>query len=125
MSRPMNQEGTIFASAARTSTPTPSAIENPLGAAILTVFINTTAASTPSTVFTIQGYDPASDSWYDILASAAVTGTGATRLRVGPGLAATNNVSAPDVVPPRFRVTATHGNANSHTYTVGYALSRA
>jgi hypothetical protein len=82
----------------------------------------TAIASSPSVVFTIQGSDPLSGKFYTILASAAIVAAGTTILRVYPGLTAVTNVTVSDVLPPRWRVIATHGNANSITYSVGALL---
>jgi hypothetical protein len=115
----VGQAFTIFASAARTATPDTEEFELPAGARYGVFVIDVTAAtSTPSTVFTFSGVDRVSGKVYTILASAAIVGTGTTVLRVGPALTAAANLVANDVLPPVIRVTATHGNSNSQTYTV-------
>lgn len=117
-----NEDGTAFASAARTATPTPFDGVN-YGHRGLHLVIDVTAASdTPSVVFTIQGKDELSDKYYTILASAAITGTGTTVLRVYPNLTASANVTVNDVLPRNWRVIATHADADSITYSVGYSL---
>jgi hypothetical protein len=114
---------TVLPSAARTATPTDTN-EYELGgrARALTVVIDVTAVtSTPSTTFTIQGIDRTSGKTWTILASTALASTGTVVLRVAPGITASANVSANDVVPPLIRIVASHGNANSMTYSVaGY-----
>jgi len=113
------REYIVFSSAARTATPTPGDFYNPSGNGIY-VRINVSAVGvTPSVVFTIQGYDPAAAAWFDLLASAAITGTGTTVLRVHPALTASANLIAKDLVPLRWRVNAVHGNATTITYSVG------
>lgn len=83
--------------------------------------INVTAASaTPSVVFTIAGVDPASDTAYTILESAAITGAGTTVLRVGPDLTAAANTIAKDFLPEAVKVTATHADTDPITYSVGF-----
>lgn len=114
-----DQVQTVYASAARTATPTTFEGQKPQWARGLHLVIDATAFSaTPSIVFTIQGYSPLGDDAYTILASAAITGTGTTVLRVYPGLVVAANLAANDVVPARWRVTAVHGDADSITYSV-------
>lgn len=84
------------------------------------MYINVTAVTdTPSVVFTVEGKDPVSGVYTTILASAAVTGTGMTVLCVYPGCAAVANAMADAPLPRTWRVTATHGDVDSITYSVG------
>jgi len=107
----------LYASAARTVSPTAVAQSN-VSCRGVVVFIDVTAVTaSPSVVFTIQGRGD-DDEWYDILASAAVTATGNTVLRVYPGLTASANAVANDVLPGTWRVSAVHGDADSITYKV-------
>lgn len=80
----------------------------------------TAAAATPSVVFTVKGVDPASGSTWDILASAAITGTGTTVLRIHPSLTAAANTIAKDVLPSSIVVSAVAADADSLTYSVGF-----
>jgi hypothetical protein len=107
-----NAEGTVFASAARTATPTAFDGSNLSGRGLHLIIDATASSGSPSVVFTIQGKDPVSGKFYTILASAAITGTGTTVLRVYPGLTAAANTVANDVLPKTWRVIATHGNAD-------------
>ena len=109
----------IFASAARTAT---SSVTVPVGECSQGLFfINVTAvALTPSVVFTIAGVSPNGDATYTILASAAITGTGLTVLRVSPHLTAAANTIAKDILPSAIKVTATHADTDSITYSVGF-----
>lgn len=114
--------GVLYASAARTTDPTPADQTN-ANARGLHVIIDVTAiTATPSVVFTIQGKDPASGKYYTLLASAAITAAGTTVLRVYPGLTVAANLTANDVLPRTWRVVAVHGDADSITYSVGYSL---
>lgn len=114
---------TVFPSAARTATATGDDIEVRAGRG-LHLTINATAASaTPSVVFTIQGKDVTSGSYYTILASAAITGTGTTVLRVFPGATAAANTVANDSLPGIIRVIATAADADSLTYSVGLSFT--
>lgn len=108
----------IFAKAARTATT--SATISPESSSGL-FYINVTAVSaTPSVVFTIAGLDPVDSTEYTILASAAITGTGLTVLRVHPQLTAAANTIAKDVLPAALKITATHADADSITYSVSF-----
>lgn len=110
----------IFASAARTATPDTQEFELPAGTNYGHFIIDCTAVTaTPSVVFTISGVDRLSGKVYTILASAAITGTGTTVLKVGPGLTAAANLVANDILPSVIRITATHGDADSITYSMG------
>jgi hypothetical protein len=113
------QSFTVFASAARTSDPTAVDVSNPGYRGVHLTIDATAITATPSIVFTIQGKDPVSGKFYTLLASAAVVGTGTTVLRVFPGATASANVTANDTLPPLWRVIATHGDADSITYSVG------
>lgn len=89
----------------------------------LVVVIDCTAIdASPSVVFTIEGKDPTSGKYYSILASAAIVGTGTTVLRVHPELTAAANTVAKDMVPAVWRITATHADSDSITYSVGASM---
>lgn len=122
MSLPSNRTVIPYASQARTATPTPPEFKAKEARGLL-VFINVTAVvSSPSVVFTIEGKDPVSGTWYTILASAAVVGTGFTVLRVFPGSTVTANLAANDTLPENWRLKSVHGNSNSITYSVAAQL---
>lgn len=112
----------VYASAARTADPDTQELEVAGYRSMHLVIDCTAVTSTPSVVFTILGVDRVSAKTYTILASAAITGTGTTILRVGPGLTAAGNLVANDVLPPVIRITAVHGDTDSITYTVGASL---
>lgn len=109
---------TVLASAARTATVTSGNLNNNGYRGLHLIIDATAAAATPSVVVTIQGYSPLGDDYYTILASAAITGTGTTILRVYPGLTAAANLVANDCLPPVWRVNAAHADADSITYSV-------
>lgn len=113
---------TVYTSAARTATPT--AVTTPAGRYNwLRVVIDVTAVTaTPSVVLTIDGLDPVSGKYVNLLTAAAVTATGTTELLVGPGLTNANNVVANKPLPDTIRFTMTHGDSDSITYTVAAHL---
>lgn len=121
--RPVPETLTVLASAARTASVNSDTFTNAYGHRGVEIVIDATAAAaTPSVVFTIQGYSSLGDDYYTILASAAITGTGTTILRVYPGLTAATNVTANDVLPAQWRVSVAAGDADSLTYSVNALL---
>jgi hypothetical protein len=115
----MKENKVIFASAARTATPTPATITSEYTQGLF--FINVTAVTdTPSVVFTISGEAPNGSTLYTILVSAAITGTGLTVLRVSPHLTAAANHIAKDILPSALRVAPVHADADSITYSMHY-----
>jgi len=101
-----------------TASQTSPDLANPYGRGVK-VFVNTTAIGTGSITVTVQGKDPASGAYFTLLASAAIVTNLLTVLSVYPGLPATANVSANDVVPRTWRVSVVANNANPATYTIG------
>lgn len=112
----------VFASAARTETEASTVFPNARHRGLHLVIDATAVTDTPSVVFTVQGYSPLGDDYYTILASAAVTGTGTTVLRVFPGATAAANTVANDQLPAMWRVNAVHADADSITYSVNAIL---
>jgi hypothetical protein len=118
-----SQPVTLFASAARTVTPAASAIFDGLPAlyrGILLLIDVTAVTSTPSVVFDVDAHTSAG--WTTQLASAAVTDShlNTTRVLVCHPDATTDraNLVEKTAIVDKWRVTATHGNANSITYNV-------
>ena len=67
---------------------------------------------------TIQGKDPLSGKYYDLLVGVAIIATGMTILKVHPGITASANISASDMLPLIWRVQFVHADADSITYSV-------
>lgn len=112
---------TIYASAARTATPTAvtKRVDRHRGCLLL---IDVTAiAATPSVVPKVEGVT-ASGAVYAILTGAAITATGQTALKIYPGVTASANVAVSDVLPQTIKVTLTHGDTDSITYSVDLVL---
>jgi len=113
-----NQNPTILASAARTATVDSADFinHNARGAHFI---INVTAiTATPSIMVGIQGKDPVSAGYYDLLVSTAITTTGITVLKIYPGITTIPNGAASDILPWQFRVRVEHADADSITYSV-------
>ncbi len=121
----MAKHQVVYASAARTATPTAVTVQTGRYKFVDIVVDVTAATSTPSVVCTIDGLDPVSGKYYNLLTSAAFTESGVpfTRvLRVGPGLVAASNLTIGYALPGVIRVTMTHGDSDSITYSVAATL---
>jgi hypothetical protein len=115
-------ETTVYASAARTATPTASTL-TAHGRQRLYLVIDVTAGAAGFSVTpTIDGYDSISGKWWTVLTGAAIAGTGTTVLKIGPGLTPAANVCVADVLPSAWRVVMTHADAKSITYSVAAKL---
>lgn len=111
-------EKVVFASAARTATPT-AVVVNAGRAKELRLVIDCTAiTATPSVVFTVDGIDSTSGKFFNIITSAAITAAGTTVLTVALGVTPAANVAVSAPLPQTFRVVATHADADSITYSV-------
>lgn len=117
-----NVAGTALASATRTATVSSSDITNLGGRGVHVILDVTVDPSTASVVLTIEGKDPASGKYYTLLTSAAVNSVSTNIYKVYPGLTAASNLTVSDILPKTFRVTVTHADAESLTYSVGYSL---
>lgn len=75
------------------------------------LFINVSAISgtSPTLTVTLQGKSPGSAVYYTVLASAAISATGLTVLRVYPGLTAAANTVANDCIPCTYRISTAIG----------------
>lgn len=83
------------------------------------VRISAITGTSPTLTVTLQGKDEASGQYYTILASAALTATGLTVLKVYPGLTAAANTVANDILPSTYRViSAIGGTSPAVTATV-------
>jgi hypothetical protein len=121
----MGKHVTAYASAARTATPTAVTLPSGRYNYLHLVIRATAATATPSVVCTVDGLDPVSGVYYNLLTSAAITESGVpfTRvLKIGPGLPVTSDLSANDVLPDTIRITMTHADSDSITYSVGANL---
>jgi hypothetical protein len=86
--------------------------------------VNVTAVAGGGQTITphIQGLDPVSGVWYDILIGAAIAAIGMTVLKVYPGTGAIPNGAADDVLPQFFRVSMVHSAGGNFSYSVGANL---
>lgn len=106
------QQTTLYASAARTATPT-AVTFGMRRDSTLRLFVNVTAiVTTPSITVTVEVQDPASGNFMTVFTSSAITTVSANPLGPITGLAGV------------VRVTVTHANGNSITYSVGATTSQ-
>lgn len=121
-------EAILLASGARTTTQTlgpyfnPDTSGNVCGIEVavdLTAFV--TAASL---TVTIEEYIEGKGAFVAVLTSAVIAATGTTLLRYRPLAAEIANLSTNGHLGKQYRVVVTHGNANSHTYSVTAKLIR-
>jgi hypothetical protein len=116
-------EETLYASASRTATPTATSVTT-RGRQRCHVVIDVTAASsTPSVVPSIEAYDTLSATWYPLLTGTAITTTGTTVLKVGPGMSPVTGACAADMLPGTIRLSMTHADADPITYTASIHLA--
>lgn len=116
-----NSQIQALASGARTTTQTLGDFTN-YNARGLHVILDMTNVGTGSVTLSINAKDTTSGKYYLLLAGAAVTTNSTNVYKVYPGLPATANVSANDILPRTFQLVVTANNANAATYSVGYSL---
>lgn len=113
----------VLPSAARTTAPDTQEFVldrrgyNPNGL-IFTIDV-TAIAATPSITVTVSGVDRVSGKLFTVLAAAAITATGTTVLKIGPAMTAAAGLVANDLVPSVFRVSVSHLDSDSITYSIG------
>lgn len=116
-----NVDVTLLASAARTTTQTSADITTyNLGA--ITVTLDMTVVGTGSVTLSIDGKDPASGKYYNLLTGGLVITNSTNVYFVDPTIAGAANVNAQRRLPRIIRIVVTANNANAATYSVGYTL---
>lgn len=105
----------LYASAARTATPTAVTQRMDRYRGCLVLVDVTAVTATPSVVVTVEGV-LSDGSLYTILTSAAITATGRTALKIYPGVTVAANVAVSEPLPQSIKITFTHGDADSITY---------
>lgn len=115
-----NRGGTIYESAVRAATVTSGDVANDVYRGIHLI-VDVTAVPGGDTITPkIQGKDVTSGKYYDILVGAAISSTGTNVLKVYPGIGASANAAASDMLPRVWRVVVTHSAGTNFTYSVGY-----
>lgn len=85
----------------------------------LTLVIVITAIGTGTLTVTVGGCDAASNTFYSILASAALAANATTILRVGPTYTAAANLVANDIIPLTWNVQVVVGGTSGVTASIG------
>jgi len=83
------------------------------------IFDVTAIVDTPSVVVTMDGFDFGSETWYNLLTSAAVVGASLNVYKIHPDFTAVANLVAKEGIPYLWRVILTHADADSITYSLG------
>ena len=112
----------MLASAARTTATTSELITNSDYRGCHIIIDVTVEVDTATITPTIQGYDSVSGKYYTLLVGSAITAVGTTVLRIYPGLTASANVIANDILPNKFRVSMAVADTDSMTYSVSASL---
>lgn len=115
---------TLYASAARTATPTAVTVNTSRVKALRIVIDVTAITATPSVVCTVDLVDSLSAKFPNLITSAAIVATGTTVLTIALGVTVAANVAVSAPLADSVRVTMTHGDADSITYTVSAHLIR-
>lgn len=116
-----NTQGTLIPSAAYTATVNSNDQDNAYYHGV-TVVINVTVATAGNFTCTIQGKDPVSGNYYTILASGAISTVSTTVLKVFPGIAASANAAAQDILPRIWRLTCVGAASPNLTFSAGFML---
>lgn len=114
-----NESIAVLPSEARTATVTGDDQKNWAFNGLHLIIDVTAISATPSVVPKIQGKDPVSGKYYDLLTGVAITAVGITVLKLFPSATAAANVTVNDTLPRTWRVIMTHADADSITYSVG------
>jgi hypothetical protein len=108
----------VYASVARTATPTAVEVVNDGQFNACYIFVSVTAAAaTPSVVFNFEIYNRKGDSYVEVLDSAAVTGISENVYFLGAG-AEVADLATVFVPSDKIRISPVHADADSITYSV-------
>jgi hypothetical protein len=113
----------VYASAARTATPTAVTIATHRAKAVFVVLDVSAVTADPSLTLTVEGVDSAGETLWTLSGAAVATATTKV-LQVGPGVTVAANLTASQFVPDAVKITVTHGDSDSATYAVRAILVR-
>lgn len=117
-----NSNFTLLASAARVADVNTADQVNHGARGVHVIIDVTLDPASASFTPTIQGKDPLSGKYYDLLVGNAITATGTTVLKIYPGIVALANAAANDILPRDWRVKLVHVDGDTITYSVGVQL---
>lgn len=112
----------LMPSATRSTTPITTADLTNDAFTRIHVIINVSTYTSGNYTPKIQGKDPVSGQYYDILVGPAISATGVTVLKVGPGLVPLLNGTAQDVLPRTWRLRFDGVSTPSMVFSVGAFL---
>lgn len=113
---------TILESAARTASVDSADFVNVAGKGGHFIVDITSITLTPQITVSIQGKDPVSSEYYDILVSNPLSVVGTFKLTVFPGILDVAALKVADIIPRVFRVSVSNVDADSITYSIGASL---
>lgn len=117
-----NTEETVLASAARTASVNSADFTNYNAKGAHFIIDVTAITDTPILTPKIQGKDPLSGKYYDILVGTDITAIGTTVLKVYPGIGQIAGGASSDILPRTWRVRIEHADSDSITYSIGGGL---
>jgi hypothetical protein len=119
-----NKVATLFASVARALAQAyhSASVLNLNGRGVRISIDVTAVTSAPSVVPTVEVLDELSGAWSTVLTRAAIVAVGHTELVVYPGAIAVANKVTNEPIGKHFRLTMTHANTNSITYSASAVL---
>lgn len=117
-----NVELTLLASAVRAADNNSGDIVNYNHRGLIVVVDMTVVPGVDTVTPKIQGKDPVSGKYYDILAGAAIVATSTVVLRVYPGITVAANLAVSDLLPRTWRLFMDHSAATNFTYSAGGIL---
>jgi hypothetical protein len=117
-------ERVIYPSAARTATPTAVELNTSRCKALRVVIDVTAIVATPLLTVTIDGKDNLSGKYYNLLTSAVIGTAVTTVLTIALGATVAANLVASLPLDDVVRITVSHGDADSATYSVSAHLIR-
>lgn len=117
-----NTNETLLASAARTAAVNSADFVNYNAKGAQFIIDISATPATPEITVTIQGKDPISGNYYDLLIGPVYNSVGTNILKIYPGIVASPNASASDILPRDYRVSVANADADSITYSIAAAL---
>lgn len=116
-------EKVVLPSAARTATPTAVVLSTGRAKELrLVMDITVVPGTAPSCVITVDAVDSLSGKFVNLITSAALVAVGTTVLTVALGVTVAANVAVSAPLSESLRITVTHGNGNSVTYSLSAHL---
>jgi hypothetical protein len=112
----------IASSDVRTATETFNVESNANPTGLFIIDVTAGAGAGDTVTISIDGYDQASEKYYNLLTSAVINAVETRILRVGMDFPEAANLAVKDFLPKTFRVVATKNNATAITYSIGVNL---